>query len=152
MRITYPVFEDHIYFCPLCSSFLLTSDLPLPFCLSPLYLPWCKKGSKHSGCQLQLELHLFLSMTTTNVIISVTVVNVAIECSHSLMIQYSLQGTGEFQGEPFKMPTGSGSSNHHYFLYLLSYVFSSSIRKARNALLFCPLFQKKEISCLTPCS
>ena len=97
---------------------------PLPFCLSPLYLPWCKKGSKHPGCHLQLELHLFLSTMTTNVIISVTVVNVAIECPHSLMIQYSLQGTGEFQAEPFTMPAGSGSSDHHCFLSICCHTFS----------------------------
>lgn len=60
-----------------------------------------------------------------------------------------LVGTGEFQGEPFKMPAGSGSSNHHCFLFKgTSYIFSCSIRKARNVLLFNPLFQiRPKISC-----
>lgn len=64
----------------LLSSFLLSFDLPLPCCLSPLYLPWCKKGSNCPGCHLQLELLLFLSMMPTNGI--TTVVSGALKCPH----------------------------------------------------------------------
>lgn len=142
----YPTFEHHIYFCLLCSSFLLSFDLPLPICVSLLYLPWCKKGSKCPGCHLQLELHLFLSMMPTN---GITVVNGAVECPHSLLIQYSSQGTGEFQDSLSRCLQVQEVQIITVSLCLLSDVFSSSIRQARNALLFAHSLDEAEIPCST---
>lgn len=106
---------------------------------SPLYLPWCKKGSKCPGCHLQLEWHLFLSIMPTNRI--TTVVNGAMECPHSLLIQYSLRGTGEFQDSLSRCLQVQEVQNVTVSLCLLSDVFSSSIRQPRNALLFTHSFR-----------
>lgn len=132
MSTMYPVFEPHSYFCPFCYP----SCSPLTFLslfVSLLFL--VQERSKRPGSQV--ELHHFLSMMTTKMILRAT------ECPHSLRIQYSLQSTAEFQREPFKMPASSGSSKHQCLLYIYCHVFSPSIRKARNRLLYCPLFLKK---------
>lgn len=81
---------------------------------------------------------------TANTITSVTVVHVAVECPHPLLIQHSLPGTGECQDvcrfRKFKASLLS--------LCLLSCVFSSSVRKGRSALLLChPFRQRQETPC-----
>lgn len=107
----------------LCSSFLLSFDLPLPCCLSPLYLPWCRKGSKCPGCHLQLELLLLLSMMPTNGI--TTAVSGAMECPD----HYSSWGTGEFQDPLSRSLQVQEVQIIPVSLCLPSDVFSSSIRK-----------------------
>lgn len=136
-----PYFWTH-----LCSAFLLSFDLALPWCLSPLYLPWCKKGSKCPGCHLQLELHLLLSMMPANGIS--TVANGAMECSHSLQIQYSSWGTGEFQDSLSKCLQVQEVQIITVSLCLLSDVFSSSIWQPRNALLVAHSFRQDRNSLL----
>lgn len=127
------VWTVYPFWTHLCSSFLLSSDLPLPCCLTPLYLPWYKKGRKCPGCHLQLELHLFLSMMPTNGIS--TVVSGAMECPH-LLIQHSSRGTGEFQDSLSRCLQVQEVQIIPVSLCLLSDVFSSSIRQPRKALLF----------------
>lgn len=92
--IMYPIFKDHINFCSLCSTFLPSFNLPLSFCVSLLKLG--QEREQHPGYYLQLDLHFFLSMMTTNKIIHVTVVNVAIECP-SFHQQNNLQGQESFK-------------------------------------------------------
>ncbi|EOB09212.1 hypothetical protein Anapl_08565 [Anas platyrhynchos] len=55
-----------------------------------------QEREQHPGYYLQLDLHFFLSMMTTNKIIHVTVVNVAIECP-SFHQQNNLQGQESFK-------------------------------------------------------
>lgn len=72
------------------------------------------------------------------------------ERPHSLQIQYSSQGTGEFQDSLSRCLQVQEVQIITLSLCLLSDVFSSSIRQARNVLLFAHSLDKAEIPCSTP--
>lgn len=137
--------------CESCTPLLNTSlfFLPTQLWASPASLPLSslltlvQEGSKCPGCHLQLDLHLFLSMMPT-----ISTVNGAMECPHSLLIQRSSRGTGEFQDSLSRCLQVQEVQIIPVYLCLLSDIFSCSIRQPRNALLFAHSFRQGRNSLL----